>query len=102
MTRPDALYVKLKMDSPFTVSRARIDSMADFFQQDATFVTHFALARLSDEIAQGKLSRATDIPIASAFLSPEQVGQLRQHAQQKLGNSEVKWDANPALESLLG
>ncbi len=101
MTRPDVLYVKLKTDSPFTVSRSRIDSMANYFQQDATFVTHFALARLSDEIAQGKFQHATDVPIASSFLSPEQVGQLRLHAQKKLGTSEVKWDGNSDLYTLL-
>jgi 2'-5' RNA ligase len=102
MSRADVLYVKLKTDSPLTVSRARIDDMAAYFQQDATFVTHFALARLRDEIASGRLSQATEIPIASSFLSPQQVGHLQQYADEKYGTPEVKWNANPALDELLG
>ena len=81
MGRPEVLYVKLKEDSPFTVSRDRINSMADYFQQDATFVTHFALARLSAEIAQGKINQATDVALATHFLTPQQVGKLRQDVQ---------------------
>ena len=40
-TKSDVLYVKFKQDSVFTVSRKRVESIANFFQQDATFVTHF-------------------------------------------------------------
>ncbi len=101
MSRPDVLYVKLKPDSPFTVSRSSIDSVAEFFQQDVTFVTHFALARLRDEIASGKIQFATDIPIASSFLTPEQVGKMRQHAHNKLNESSLDWDQNPSLDALL-
>ena len=101
MGRPDVLYVKLKEDSPFTVSRAQINSMADYFQQDATFVTHFALARLRAEIAQGKITQATDIPVATRFLAPAQIGKLRQHVHDAHGTPELTWEANPALDSLL-
>lgn len=62
-TKSDVLYVKFKQDSVFTVSRKRVDAMAKYFQQDATFVTHFALARLADEIQNGKYAKAGDVPI---------------------------------------
>ncbi len=61
--KADVLYVKFKPDSVFTVSRERLDAMARHFQQDATFVTHFALARLADDIQAGRYSKASDIPL---------------------------------------
>ena len=63
VAKSDVLYVKFKQDSVFTVSRKRVDAMAKYFQQDATFVTHFALARLADEIKSGKYAKAGDVPI---------------------------------------
>lgn len=62
-SKPDVLYVKFKPDSVFTVSRDRVEAMARHFQQDATFVTHFALARLADDIASGKYQKALDVPL---------------------------------------
>lgn len=63
VAKADVLYVKFKQDSVFTVSRERVDTMARYFQQDATFVTHFALARLAEDIQNGKYARASDIPV---------------------------------------
>ena len=61
--KADVLYVKFKQDSVFTVSRKRVEAMAKYFQQDATFVTHFALARLADEIKSGKYTNAGNVPV---------------------------------------
>ncbi len=63
VAKSDVLYVKFKQDSIFTVSRKRVDAMAKYFQQDATFVTHFALARLAEEIKSGRYAKASDVPI---------------------------------------
>ncbi|MFM9971237.1 MAG: hypothetical protein ACKVQK_22820 [Burkholderiales bacterium] len=63
--KSDVLYVKFKRDSVFTVSRKRVDSIANFFQQDATFVTHFALARLAEDIECGRYSKPSDIPVGT-------------------------------------
>lgn len=63
IAKADVLYVKFKQDSVFTVSRERVESMARYFQQDATFVTHFALARLAEDIQSGKYSKTSDIPV---------------------------------------
>lgn len=62
VAKPDVLYVKFKQDSVFTVSRKRVESIAKYFQQDATFVTHFALARLAEDIQSGRYSEPSDIP----------------------------------------
>lgn len=62
-TKSDVLYVKFKQDSVFTVSRERVEAMAQYFQQDATFVTHFALARLAADIQNGKYQQPSDIPV---------------------------------------
>lgn len=61
--KSDVLYVKFKLDSVFTVSRKRVESIAKYFQQDATFVTHFALARLAEDIQNGRYSKPSDIPV---------------------------------------
>jgi hypothetical protein len=63
MANKDVLYTKLKTDSPFTVSRERVRFLENYFQQDATFVTHFALARLFEEVTNGNLASNLDIPI---------------------------------------
>ncbi len=63
--KPDVLYVKFKQDSVFTVSRKRVESMANYFQQDATFVTHFALARLAEDVESGRYSKPSDVPVGT-------------------------------------
>lgn len=63
--KSDVLYVKFKQDSVFTVSRKRVESIANFFGQDATFVTHFALARLAEDIEGGRYSKPSDIPVGT-------------------------------------
>lgn len=62
-SRSDALYVKFKPNSPFTVNREAVDFMAQHFAQDTTFVTHFALARLRDDIQAGLLNTANTLPV---------------------------------------
>ena len=55
------LYVKFKPDSVLTVSRKRFDTLTHHFGQDATFVTHFALARLYEDVKQGQLNSARQL-----------------------------------------
>lgn len=74
--KSDVLYVKFKQDSVFTVSRRRVDSIAKFFQQDATFVTHFALARLAEDIESGRYSRPSDIPVGARAPTPVEWAKL--------------------------
>ncbi len=62
-SKPDVLYVNFKPDSVLTVSRDRFETLTQHFGQDATFITHFALARLYADVQSGKLSNAKDVPI---------------------------------------
>lgn len=101
-SKSDVLYVKFKEDSVFTVSRDRVDLMAKYFQQDSTFVTHFALARLYEDIMNGKYGNSSDIPIAERWLNGAETDAVRQSVQQRFGapvNMDVTLD--PALETLL-
>lgn len=100
-TRTDALYVKLKENSIFTVNRERVDSIANYLQQDITFVTHFALARLYDDITSGKLKSPSDIPLAADWLTTEEVDAVRADVKARFGTPQIKWDPNPMLDSLL-
>jgi hypothetical protein len=100
--KPDVLYVKFKEDSVFTVSRDRVDLMAKYFQQDSTFVTHFALARLYEDIKSGKYANSSDIPIAPRWLSPEETDAVRKDVQQRFGApQDIDLTLDPVLEQLL-
>jgi hypothetical protein len=57
----NVLYVKFKPDSVLTVSRQRFDTLTQHFGQDATFVTHFALARLYEDVQRGQLNTAKQL-----------------------------------------
>lgn len=84
------LYVKLKPDSVFTVSRERIDEIAQYFQQDTTFVTHFALARLYDDIKNGKYKTPSSIPLAESWLNTEEVALVKTQQAARLGKRKFK------------
>ena len=84
------LYVKFKPDSVFTVSRERVDEMAQHFQQDATFVTHFALARLYDDIQNGKYEEPGSIPLAERWLTTQEVADVRAEQTARLGNRKFQ------------
>lgn len=100
--KSDVLYVKFKEDSVFTVSRERVDAMAQHFQQDATFVTHFALARLFEDIKNGKYATAADIPVAESWLSAEASDAVRLDVKQRFGTpAESQFKLDPALDLLL-
>ncbi|WP_371434648.1 hypothetical protein [Polaromonas sp.] len=89
----DALYVKYKSNSAMTVDRSTVEFMAKHFDQDTTFVTHFALARLRDEIQKGLLDLATAIPpVSKRWLTPEEVLQVRRQVKE-LVPGRVTWDA---------
>jgi len=92
----NALFVKLKTNSRLTVDRKVVDDMAKYFGQDTTFVTHFALARLRDEIVAGRLASAADVvaPIAEAWPTPEEMSVNRQVADKHLARG-VEWKARP-------
>lgn len=101
-SKSDVLYVKFKEDSVFTVSRDRVDFMAKYFQQDSSFVTHFALARLYEDIISGKYGNSPDIPFAERWLNDAETDTVRQAVQQRFGapvNMDLTLD--PALETLL-
>ncbi len=68
----DVLYVKFKPDSVLTISRTRFDMLTEHFGQDATFVTHFALSRLYEDVQMGRLNSAKQLPptIAEGTRSP--------------------------------
>ncbi len=78
--KSDVLYVKFKPDSVFTVSRKRVESIAKYFQQDATFVTHFALARLAEDIQSGRYSKPSDIPVGDRAPTPGEWDKLAARA----------------------
>jgi hypothetical protein len=59
--KPDVLYVKFKPDSVLTVSRQRFDVLTQHFGQDATFVAHYALARLYEDVQQGRISTPSSL-----------------------------------------
>ncbi len=61
--KPDVLYVNFKPDGVLTVSRERFETLTSHFGQDATFVTHFALARLYADVQSGQLSSAKNLPV---------------------------------------
>lgn len=84
------LYVKLKPDSVFTVSRERIDEIAQYFQQDTTFVTHFALARLYEDIKNGKYMAPSSIPLAESWLNTEEVSLVKTQQAPRLGKRKFK------------
>lgn len=69
LAKGNVLYVKFKPDSVLTVSRERFDVLTQHFGQDATFVAHYALARLFEDVQQGRLntpsSLTSHIPIGS-------------------------------------
>jgi beta-galactosidase GanA len=84
------LYVKFKPDSVFTVSRERVDEIAQHFQQDATFVTHFALARLYDDIQNGKYKEPSSIPLAERWLTTKEVADVKAQQTARLGKRKFK------------
>lgn len=88
--KTDVLYVKFKQDSVFTVSRERVESMAKYFQQDATFVTHFALARLAEDIQNGKYNKASEIPVGDRAPTPAEWEQLATKAAQATKGKRFK------------
>jgi hypothetical protein len=53
------------------------------------------------KLAVGRLESKKEIPIASKFITPQQLGELQKHADKVYGTPELVWDANPALERLL-
>ena len=83
--KPDVLYLKFKEDSVFTVNRERLDWMEKYFQQNAIFVTHFALARLYEDINSGKYANSSDILIAQRWLSHEETDAVGKDVQQRFG-----------------
>lgn len=88
----DALYVKYKSNGTMTVDRPTVELMARHFDQDTTFVTHFALARLRDDIQRGLLNLATDIPpVSTRWLTDEEMLQVRQQVKD-LVPGRVTWD----------
>ena len=82
--KTDVLYVKFKPDSVMTVSRSRFDVLTAHFGQDATFVTHFALSRLYDDVQRGALNSAMDIPIGDRAPTHEEWGLLRERSNKAL------------------
>ena len=99
----NTLYVKLKSNSPFTVNREAVDSMAEHFDQDTTFVTHFALARLRDDIQAGRLDTATAVPVlAQAWLTPAETDQVREAVERSGLTKNVVWqEKSPEFAGLL-
>ncbi|RYX90902.1 MAG: hypothetical protein EOO28_27955 [Comamonadaceae bacterium] len=99
----DALYVKLKTNSLFTVNREIVDFMAQHFDQDTTFVTHFALARLRDDILSGRLENAADIPVlARDWIDAGATDAIRKQVESRMGAVGVNWKSdNPALSAAL-
>ena len=91
--RADALYVKLKTNSAFTVNREAVDAMTRHFDQDTTFVTHFALARLRDDIQSGRLNTATAVPVdvAGEWLSAAETEKARAHVERRFQPSGLAW-----------
>ena len=93
--KTDALFVKFKANSAFTVSRDVVSHMAEHFNQDATFVTHFALARLRDDIAAGRFNEASAVPvIAERWLSTAQTDSVRQEADRQIKLAGHEWGAS--------
>ncbi|MBC7379435.1 MAG: hypothetical protein H7346_18610 [Burkholderiaceae bacterium] len=102
--RTDALYVKLKTNSLFTVNRETVDFMAEHLAQDTTFVTHFALARLRDDILSGRLASSKDVSVvASEWISTDEVDAVRDYVERKFKPAGLTWTANsPKLADALG
>lgn len=99
-TQSGVLYVKFKPDSVFTVSKERVDEIARHFQQDATFVTHFALARLYDDIQNGKYQEPSSIPLAERWLNIHEVAAVKAEQAPRIGKRKFK--SNGSFVGLFG
>ena len=93
-TQSGVLYVKFKPDSVFTVSKERVDEIARHFQQDATFVTHFALARLYDDIQNGKYQEPSSIPLAERWLNIHEVAAVKAEQAPRIGKRKLNQTAH--------
>jgi hypothetical protein len=102
--KPDVLYVKFKTDSVLTISRQRFDVLTDHFGQDATFVAHYALARLYEEVQKGVLnapsSLTSHIPIGTRPPTEQEWDMLADKSNQAMKGRKFK--PTQTLESAWG
>lgn len=99
----NVLYVKLKTNSMLTVDRTALEELVQHFGMDATFVAHYALARLRDEVKLGRLESAADVlvpPLATHFPTPAEMAVIQQGVD-KGRNGGGTWQGSLALDAAM-